>query len=156
MGNVCHFSGGKVKKPMNNKSVLCALILGTAALSAVVAADTKPSVDISKLPPAAQKAKISYETDIKPIFDASCVKCHGQERPKARLRLDSLEGALKGSENGQVIKPGNGASSPLVHSIAQLGDPDYHMPPPGNKAGIKQLTKEQIGLVRAWIDKGAK
>jgi len=35
-------------------------------------------------------------------------------------------------------------------------DPDAWMPPPHNKAGIKDLTPEQIGLIRAWIDQGAK
>ena len=78
------------------------------------------------------------------------------EKPKARLRLDSLEGALKGGEDGKVIKPGNSAQSLLVHNIARLGDPDFHMPPEKNKAGIGPLSKEQVSLVRAWIDQGAK
>jgi mono/diheme cytochrome c family protein len=138
---------------VNSASVVITLCLVAVPL---LAADKTFSIDVSKLPPAAQKAKVSYATDIKPILDASCVKCHGQEKPKARLRLDSLEGAQKGGESGQAIKPGNSAASPLVHSIAQLADPDYHMPPPGNKAGIKPLTKDEIGLIRAWIDQGAK
>jgi hypothetical protein len=44
----------------------------------------------------------------------------------------------------------------LVHNIAYAGAPDGYMPPPRNKANIPPLTKEQIGLVRAWIDQGAK
>jgi len=140
---------------MPNVNVLTLMILCGLAVHSY-AASPKLSVDISKLPPPAKKADITYGTDIKPILDASCVKCHGEEKPKAKLRLDSLEGALKGGDGGKSIKPGNSAASPLVHSIAYLGDPDYHMPPPGNKAGIKALTKEQIALIRAWIDQGAK
>jgi mono/diheme cytochrome c family protein len=136
---------------MNFKSAFAiTTALGFAA--AAVAAD----VDISKLPAASTKTGLTYASDIKPIFDASCAKCHGEQKPKAKLRLDNLEGALRGSENGKVIEPGNSAKSPLVLNIAHLGDPDDFMPPPKNKLGLKKLTDEQIGLVRAWIDQGAK
>jgi mono/diheme cytochrome c family protein len=118
--------------------------------------DKKKSVDISKLPPASDKKGVTYGGDIKAIFDHSCVRCHGAEKPKGKLRLDSLEGALKGGEDGKVIEPGNSAGSLLVHNIARIGDEDDYMPPPNNKAKIPPLTKEQIGLVRAWIDQGAK
>jgi hypothetical protein len=116
----------------------------------------KIQVDPSKLPPALDRQGVTYAADIKPILDKSCVKCHGVEKPKGKLRLDSLEGALKGGEDGKVVQPGNSAQSMLVHNIAKVGDPDLYMPPPKNKAGIGPLTKEQIGLIRTWIDQGAK
>jgi hypothetical protein len=119
------------------------------------AADKK-SVDLSKIPQASTKSGVTYATDIKPMFDKSCTRCHDGDRPKAKLRLDSLEGVLKGGEDGKVIKPGDSAGSMLVHNIARAGDPDDYMPPPRNKAGIQPLTKEQIGLIRAWIDQGVK
>ena len=113
-------------------------------------------VDTSKLPPAATKQGVTYATDIKPIFDKSCIKCHGAEKQKGKLRLDSLEAALKGGEAAKVIEPGKSADSILVHNVAHLGDEDDFMPPPDNKDKIPPLTKEQIGLIRAWIDQGAK
>src|SRR5262249_44907448 len=113
-------------------------------------------VDATKLPPPADKKDVTYEKEIKAIFDHSCAKCHGPEKPKAKLRLDNLEGALKGGEDGKVILPGKSAESLLIINVAHLGDPDDYMPPPKNKAGIPPLTKEQIGLIRAWIDQGAK
>lgn len=124
--------------------------------SATILSAAEEKVDVSKLPPASTKTGLTYSKDIKPVFEQSCVKCHGAEKPKARLRLDSLEGALKGGENGKAIKPGNSADSIMVHSIARANHPDYHMPPPNNKAGIKALSSEQVGLIRAWIDQGAK
>lgn len=124
------------------------------AVSLLAASEEKP--DPAKLPPASTKKNVTYQHDIKPIFDQSCVKCHGVEKPKAKLRLDNLESALKGGESGKTIKPGKSTDSPLLFSVAGLGNPDYHMPPPNNKAGIAPLTKEQVGLVRAWIDQGAK
>ena len=125
---------------------------------AVPAEEKKPKakIDASKLPPASTKQGVTYTTDIKAIFDKSCVKCHGAEKPKAKLRLDSLAAALKGSENGKVIESGKSAESVLVINVAHLGDEDDWMPPPDNKAKIPPLTPEQIGLIRAWIDQGAK
>jgi len=111
---------------------------------------------VTKIPPPSDKTGVTYATDIKPLFEKSCVKCHGAEKPKGRLRLDSLEGALKGGEDGKVVLPGDGAGSMLVQNVAHAGDPDDYMPPPRNKANIGPLTKEQIGLIRAWIDQGAK
>ena len=116
----------------------------------------KQAVDLSKIPPASARAGVTYAADIKPIFDKSCIKCHGGEKPKGKLRLDSLADALKGGEDGKVVLPGNSAGSMLVQNVAHAGDPDAYMPPPRNKAGIGPLTKEQIRLIRAWIDQGAK
>ena len=129
------------------------------SLSAAVAAEkekNKTAVDISKIPPPSDQKDVSYVKDIKPIFDHSCIKCHGPEKQKGKLRLDTLPAALKGGEDGKVIQPGNSANSILVHNVAHVGDEDEYMPPPDNKDKIPPLTKEQIGLVRAWIDQGAK
>ena len=109
------------------------------------------------LPPASDKTGLTYATDIKPIFDASCVKCHSGEHPKARLHMDTLAGVLKGTKEGKIVTAGDSANSFLVKSVAHVtGDSDAWMPPVHNKAGFKALTPEQIGLVRAWIDQGAK
>ncbi len=136
---------------MNIKSSLTIL---TIALPLVCLAK---DVDTSKLPPPANRQGVTYENDIKPIFEQSCVKCHGPEKPKAKLRLDSLEGILKGGQDGKVVEPGNSAKSMLVHNVAHLSkDPEDWMPPTKNKMGIKPLTTEQIALIRAWIDQGAK
>jgi mono/diheme cytochrome c family protein len=107
-------------------------------------------VDVSKLPPAATN-RIDFARDIKPIFDASCLRCHGPVKPKSGFRLDSREAALKGGDNGVDIVPGDSAKSPLVHFTAQLVA-DMEMPPPDKG---KPLTDAQIGLLRAWIDQGA-
>jgi mono/diheme cytochrome c family protein len=136
--------------------ILCAGMALAAGLFTAQSAEKKAKVDTSKLPPAATKQGVTYATDIKSIFDKSCIKCHGAEKQKGKLRLDSLEAALKGGEAGKVIEPGKSADSILIHNVAHLGDEDEFMPPPDNKDKIPPLTKEQIGLVRAWIDQGAK
>lgn len=144
---------------MSKRLLVCALaVAALATVGRAPAAEKGKQIhlDESKLPPPVQKQGVTYESDIKPLFDHSCVKCHGPQKPKGHLRLDSLEGVFKGSEDGKVLVPGHSNQSMLIANVAHLGDPDDYMPPPKNKAGIPPLTKEQIGLLRAWIDQGAK
>jgi len=108
------------------------------------------------LPPASSRKDVTFKRDIQPIFEQSCVKCHGAKKAKAHLRLGTLENVLKGSEDGKVIHAGDSAKSLLVKSVARVNDPDLWMPPEDNKFDLKPLTKEQVGLIRAWIDQGAK
>ena len=111
----------------------------------------------AKLPPASDKKDVTYATDIKVIFDTSCVKCHSGDKPKAHLKMDTLEGVLKGTKQGKIVTPGDSAGSIIIKSVAHLTkDHDLWMPPLKNKAGIKPLTPEQIGLISAWINQGAK
>ena len=98
----------------------------------------------AKLPPAA-----------KALIDKSCLNCHGpKKRPKGKFRIDTRELALKGGSEGVAIIPGKSDKSPLTYYITYQVV-DYEMPPEGKK-DYPKLTKEQIGLVRAWIDQGAK
>ena len=184
-----------VVKPMKFiLSARIALILGLSATGAWLRA---AEVDLSKLPAPSDKKGITYGQDIRPLLEASCTRCHSGEKPKAGLRLDNLEAALKGGKDGKVIVPGKSKESPLVIAVSQL-DEEKAMPPkfrpgrrgpggpgggPGGPGGgpggpppgqpgaggppgggpphnfgppPKPLTPEQVGLVRAWIDQGAK
>jgi hypothetical protein len=124
-----------------------------AIMSGGLALGVAATVDVSQLPPAADQPGVAYAADIKPIFDGHCVKCHGPETAKAKLRLDSLEAALKGGKHGQVVKPGDSAGSQLVLSVAHVGDSGLFMP---KDRKDKPLSPGQVGLIRAWIDQGAK
>jgi hypothetical protein len=111
----------------------------------------KAQVDISKLPPPSTN-QVDFIRDIKPIFERSCLRCHGPERPKSKYRLDTRESALKGGEeNTDDIVPGRSAESRLIHYVARLV-PDLEMPPKGKG---DPLTTAEISLLRAWIDQGA-
>jgi hypothetical protein len=138
---------------MNPIKLTAVAFAATFGLAAVVS-----SADAAgTLPPASTKQGVTYATDIKPLLDASCAKCHSGDKPKARLKLDSLENALKGGKDGKVIIAGDSAKSSLVLAAAHLTkDPETWMPPPHNRANIGPLTPDQIGLIRAWIDQGAK
>ena len=108
-------------------------------------------IDPAKLPPPANQ-QIDFDRDIKPILDASCLRCHGPVKPKSHFRLANRESALKGGDNNtNDIVPGDSVQSRLIHYVAQEV-PDLEMPPIGK---ADPLTPQQIGLLRAWIDQGA-
>ena len=88
----------------------------------------KPAARPVTLPPASARKDVTFAKDIKPLFEASCVRCHGPQRPKARLRLDSLEGVLAGGEEGTVLVVGDSAKSKIVMAVARL-NPKSAMPP---------------------------
>src|SRR5688572_20958505 len=81
---------------------------------------------------------VDFAKDIQPILQRSCVECHGPEKPKGKLRLDTREGALKGGNNGVVIVPGKADESDVYRRITLPADHDDVMPNKGDK-----LTKAQ-------------
>src|ERR1700679_156735 len=103
-------------------------------LSLFTAVAEDKALDASKLPPASTATDVTYDKDIKPIFEKSCVKCHKGDKAKGKLHLDSLEGAIKGGKEGPDIVVGKSADSTLVYAVAQVViDEDDFMPPPKNK-----------------------
>jgi mono/diheme cytochrome c family protein len=131
------------------------LTLGVTAAFATSALAELELGDASKLPPAAKTAGVTYDKHIKPIFEKSCVKCHSGEKPKGKYSMENLAAILKAGKEGQSIVAGNSAKSALVHMSADLVK-DMEMPPTDKRDKYPALTKEQVGLVRAWIDQGAK
>jgi hypothetical protein len=145
---------------MLSKLLRSSLVAGCLLIAFCALADdkSKTAVDPKLLPPPSTQQGVTYAKDIQPIFAKSCYPCHGPkvQKPKGKLRLDTLESVLKGSEDGPALIAGDSAKSPMVAQLSQQGDPDDYMPPPKNKDNVGPLTKEQIGLIRAWIDQGAK
>jgi hypothetical protein len=139
---------------MNYKILTVALTTTFALAALTVAAEDKP--DPSKLPPASTATGVTYEKDIKPILEASCVKCHHGDKAKGKIHLDSLAGVIKGGKEGPILTVGKSAESQMVFSVAHVGDEDDFMPPPKEKSKYDPLTPAQVGLIRAWIDQGCK
>jgi len=127
------------------------MILGLAVAGITLVGITAADVDMTKVPPASTRTDVTFDKDIKPMFEKTCFKCHGAEKQKGKLRVDSLAAIKKGGENGEVFIVGKSGTSSLVHSIS--GAVEEIMPPDGKG---DPLSKQQIGLVRAWIDSGAK
>ena len=106
------------------------------------------------MPAPAQKQGVTFAADIKPIFDKACTDCHGPKKHKAGLRLDSAEAAVHGSDDRPVFEVGKSEFSLMVSNVARLGIEDDWMPPVDDKHGA--LTLDEVALIRAWIDQGAK
>src|SRR5262249_25121225 len=87
-----------------------------------------------------------FERDIAPIFSANCWKCHGMEDRKAGLDLRTPPLVFRGSDKEPVIVKGSAVSSPLYQKISTGA-----MPP----GMLLKLSKEQVEIVRRWIDSGA-
>src|SRR6185437_4392077 len=94
--------------------------------------------------------KVDFDQQIRPILEFNCIRCHGPEKPKGALRLDTKEGALKGGDNGTALVPGKPDQSPIYTSTIAPADDDKHMPPKGDP-----LKKEETDLLRRWIEQGA-
>ena len=106
-----------------------------------------PAVALSQSLPAGE-SKVDYDKDVKPILAQHCYSCHGPRAQQAGLRLDQRQPALRGGNSGTVIVPGKSAESKLIHRITGVNG-GVQMPPTG------ELTREEIGVLRAWIDEGA-
>jgi hypothetical protein len=97
---------------------------------------------------------VDFNLQIRPLLSDRCWKCHGPDEKsrKAKLRLDTKEGALgKAKEGGFVIKPSAPTESEVYRRITST-DPDEQMPPPDSHLSLK---KSEIELIRRWIERGA-
>lgn len=107
---------------------------------------------------ASAQAAVNFEKDLLPAITKKCMDCHkaphvenGQKKePKAGLRLDASWAILKGSENGPVLTPGAPDKSGIYESVTLPKDDDGHMPSKG-----EDLTKEEIALLKTWIEEGS-
>ena len=101
----------------------------------------------------ASDKKIDFDRDIRPILSDNCFHCHGPD-PKtreAKLRLDTYEGATEKRKRGAGIVPGNAMASDIIKRMI-TDDEDDIMPPLDSN---RKLTKEQIELLKGWINEGA-
>ena len=91
---------------------------------------------------------VSYYRDIEPILNASCVSCHQATMAAGGLRVDDPASVLQGGASGPAVIPGKAQRSLLYQRLTVTTD--KRMPPAGT------LTEEQLALIRAWINLGAK
>ncbi len=89
-----------------------------------------------------------FEKKVRPVLAEQCYKCHGPEKQKADLRLDSREAVLKGADTGPVLVPGDPGKSSLIKSIRHEGDS-----PMPEKA--PKMPDDQIQALTEWVKIGA-
>lgn len=92
-----------------------------------------------------------YQDRIAPMLDRHCVVCHGPEKQKAGLRLDSHGALMKGADSGPMVKPGDAAGSELYRRVTLPASDEEVMPSEGKPL----LSKEELRNLELWILGGA-
>ena len=87
--------------------------------------------------------------EVAPILRERCIVCHQGDAAPLGLKLDSYAGAMKGSQKGPVIKPGDARGSEVAKRVR--GESLPRMP----LTGPPWLSGEQIALIERWIAAGA-
>jgi WD40 repeat protein len=97
---------------------------------------------------------VDFEREILPVLKNNCLACHNQTKAKADLILETPQTILKGGESGPAVVPGKSTESLILKVASHQEKPS--MPPRENKVAASNLTPEQLGLLKLWIDQGAK
>ena len=92
-----------------------------------------------------QSAPSDFAHQVAPILSKYCVECHAGDQKSGGLSLNTRESILEGSENGQVIRLGNAATSRLIEVVLSNGED--RMPPEGPR-----LSDEQVSILKQWIN----
>jgi uncharacterized membrane protein len=112
-----------------------------ASSRAQAAPETKP--DLTQQP--------VFGALVQPILQRHCSACHGSEKHKADLSMESYETLLKGGKNGPVLIAGKAFDSPMIRRLLLPLKDEDHMPPDGKP----QPTLAEIAALQWWIDCGA-
>lgn len=92
---------------------------------------------------------IAFSKQVLPLLRTRCITCHGSEKQEGGLRLDSLDAAIKGGDQGPAIVPGDAENSLLLKAI-MFADPNLRMPP------RQKLSDAEISALKQWIEDGAR
>ncbi len=108
------------------------------------------SIFVFSLPAVADEAASLelFEDHVRPTLLDQCIRCHGEKKQQAGLRLDSAEALLVGGDSGPAITPGDPDASLLVQAI-RYDNVELEMPPRG------RLADKTIAAIEKWIRLGA-
>jgi len=94
---------------------------------------------------------VVYTGIVHNILEEKCISCHGADKQKSGLRLDSYAAMLDGGEEEECLVPGDTKKSALVSYLHLPMEDDLHMPPEGKT----QMTEEEIQILEWWVKIGA-
>ena len=105
-------------------------------------------IEAADTPPPPSDSQAFFTQRVAPILSHSCLHCHGMERQKGHLRLDSRDAMLRGGGRGPALVPEHPEQS-LIMTAVRYGDDDLQMPPD------QPLADRQIQDLESWIRQGA-
>ena len=91
-----------------------------------------------------------YEKAIAPILTQKCVSCHGPDKVKGKLQLQSPELILKGGKDGNILNGIQNEEALILQRIHLPNADEKHMPP----IDKLQLTLEELTLLNKWVKAG--
>lgn len=133
-------------------SVVLTAIVGMIGNAQLVADDAKP-VPVA-IPDVKHEGPVDFEKEILPILRRKCLACHNNTDAESDLVLETPMSILKGGSEGPSVVAGKSAESLLLKVVSGQSDPV--MPPEDNDVGAKPLTADELGLIKLWINEGAK
>ncbi|WP_263385611.1 c-type cytochrome domain-containing protein [Granulicella arctica] len=93
-----------------------------------------------------------YLQHVRPIFEAHCVRCHGNSKHRGGLSMESRQDLLMDRRNKPIVIPGDAANSLLVRLIRHEGPPNDPMPMPSKR---ERLSDTDILMIERWVQAGA-
>ncbi|MCH2126446.1 MAG: hypothetical protein MK165_16770 [Pirellulaceae bacterium] len=140
----------------NNRSSKAALFLflfacGLMQFSLLPAARSQEAIPIADV---THDGPVDFEKDILPIFRKNCLACHNATEAESGLILETPASILEGGNEGPAVVAGNSAESLLLQLSAR--ERESFMPPEDNDVGAMHLTSQELGLIKLWINEGAK
>lgn len=93
-----------------------------------------------------------FRDHVHPILERHCLSCHGENKVKGGLRLDSREAILRGGKNPPAVVAGDPKGSLLLQRLHLPLDADEHMPP--DDPDRAQPTAAEIALLEWWVGAG--
>ena len=128
---------------------LAALPLSIALVDNAVGQEVQLPIKVTEIK---RDKPVDFATEIFPMIKQNCIACHHAKEAEGGLNLETHALMLKGGDSGPAVKAKDIAASLLL--TRATGQEDI-MPPEGNEVGAKNLTPEQLGLIKLWIDQGA-
>jgi mono/diheme cytochrome c family protein len=146
---------GRSPSPTKGKSWVVLSAAAIAATFAIVGVNRSAAAAAAADPKSPEAIKF-FEDKVRPILAQSCVGCHGAEKQKGGLRMDTREYLLAGAKEEDkthaVVVPGDPAKSQIIEAVEYKNE-DIQMPPP-KKNVSKKLPDDQIATLKEWVKMG--
>lgn len=113
------------------------------------------AVSLLALGGCSREKTVSFSQDVRPILEKNCLRCHhkgGEGYQASGFSMETYEDLMKGTRNGPMVVPGDSIGSNMIVLMEGRADPSISMP----HGAVEPVPAKEIGVIKAWIDQGAK
>ena len=93
----------------------------------------------------------TFEAGVAPILVQKCISCHGADKIKGNLQLNTPANISKGGKDGDILMGDQNKASLFFARIHLPLADEKHMPPDGKM----QLSQEELGILSNWSKRGS-